>query len=208
MKLKWFESWLGLQVTWIDSVITTFSSCWSFADLLFVACIVFASVRNVLFFRCSQSYWDKGITWKRHQSSGLASCGTLYMSDDGDVVVPLLSCIPFVWLWLCPSSDKEIKLPKVLQGLYLFLMARKDWMIWTASFLKKICPFPVSPRGIGHISRFSKTAYAILHVWKWCNLSDTWTRNQKTSLYVWKTLGLSASCLKICSVYFWWSGVQ
>lgn len=106
-------------------------------------------------------------------------------------------------LWI-----KEIKLPKVLQGLYLFLMARKDWMIWTASFLKKICPFPVSPRVIGHISRFSKTAYAILHVWKWCNLSDTWTRNQKTSLYVWKTLGLSASCLKICSVYFWWSAVE
>lgn len=45
------------------------------------------------------------------------------------------------FLWI-----KEIKLPKVLQGLYLFLMARKDWMIWTASFLKKICPFPVSPR--------------------------------------------------------------
>ena len=60
-------------------------------------------LQHVLFLRGSQSYWEKGITWKRHQSSVLASYGTLCMSDDGEVIVPLLSCIPFSWLWLCPA---------------------------------------------------------------------------------------------------------
>lgn len=154
MKLKRIRRWLDLWVTWIDSEITTFSSCLSFGDLPFVACIVFASVRDVLFFGGSQSFWGKGSIWKRHQNSGLAFCGTLYMSDDGEVIVPLLTCIPSHELKRLKNS------PDFFRGCICFY-----WQGMIASFLKKICLFTVSPRDIGHISRYSKTAYPFLHVW-------------------------------------------
>lgn len=66
-------------------------------------------------------------TWKRHQSSGLASCGTLYVSDDEEIIVPLLSCIPCIWLWLCPSYElKRLKnSPKVFRGCIWFFIGKE-----------------------------------------------------------------------------------
>lgn len=67
-------------------------------------CLYCLLLHDDLFLRVSQSYQEKGGTWKRHQSSVLASRGTLCMSDDEEVIVPLLTCIPFICVYVSPRS--------------------------------------------------------------------------------------------------------
>lgn len=100
----------------------------------------------------------KGIRALRFSISG----HTLYIRWWRDYNT-ILSCIPIIWSWLCLFYElKRLKKSPQRSSGALFVFNGKERLPVSS---KKMWPFPVSPRDICHISRFSKTACSFLHDW-------------------------------------------